>query len=149
MEYRKQFILFATMLASFSVNAGDNIYSRANDVVAKLEVLNNLGRKCDYRLSINGSEGMISKNCKKYMKNIRGPYFDSVGTECNDLNKWYNKKIKFIGKNKNIAEKSPEKAKELISSMKAINKACGIDSLRSYEYIIKPLNKMKALGDLE
>jgi hypothetical protein len=62
--------------------AEESISNRAIKVQSKLEVLNNLGRECEVQLQVNGMKGSSSKDCDKYLKNIRGEYFKSLGQEC-------------------------------------------------------------------
>ena len=142
-------LLFVLTIAPFAALAEDSIFDRANTVVTKLEVLNNVGRTCDYQLSVNGIDGVKSDSCQKYQKNIQGQYFDEIGKECVRLSNWYEEKRKFIAANTSYPDKHPTDAKRLVRDMKAVNKACHPDSLASYEYLQKPAQKMKALGSLK
>ena len=142
-------LLFVLAFAPTVAIAEESVFDRANNVVTKLEVLNNVGRSCDYQLSVKGIDGANTESCQKYMTNIQGPYFDEVGKECVALSKWYEEKRKFISANKSYPDKHPADAKRLVRDMKAVNKACHPDSLESYEFLKKPAQKMKALGALK
>jgi hypothetical protein len=142
-------LLYVLLLSPLAAVAEDPIYDRANSVIAKLEVLDNLGRSCDYLLSVKGMEGAQSESCSKYLTNMRGPYFESIGNECVKLSNWYEQKQKFIASNKSYPDLNPNGAKRLLRDMKAVTKACHPDSLESYEYLTKPLKKINALGSLK
>lgn len=142
-------LLFILVFVPIVAIAEESILDRANNVITKLEVINNVGRGCDYQLSVKGMEGANSESCQKYMTNIQGPYFDEIGKECVALSNWYEEKRKFVSTNKNYVDKNPTEAKRLVRDMKAVNKACHPDSLESYEFLKKPAQKMKALGALK
>jgi len=142
-------LLQVLLLSSLVAVAEEPIYGRANGVIAKLEVLDSLGRSCGYQLSVKGAEGAQSESCSKYLTNMRGPYFDSIGNECIKLSNWYEEKRKFIAVNKSYPDTNPIEVKRLVRDMKAVNKACHPDSLESYEHLTKPLKKINALGSLK
>lgn len=122
---------------------------KSDAVIAKLEVLDSLGLQCQSQLEVNGMDGVKSSECSKYLKNIKGSFFQSIQSDCGLLMQWYEEKQKFIRQNGNeLAEKNPEIARKLLASMRKVDSACSIESLQGYTYIAKPLDTMNALSEL-
>lgn len=136
------------LVAQYAVSE-ESILNRASNITSKLEVLSNLGQSCEAQLQVNGMNGASSPECEKYLKNIQGEYFTSLGKECVALSNWYEEKRKFIIANSNYAETNPREAKQLVTEMKAVNKACLPENMASYTYLTKPLDTIKALSELK
>src|SRR5687768_14580730 len=99
---------------SSSVFAEEAILNRVASITSKLEVLNNLGRECEAHLQVEAMKGASSAECTKYLKNIQGEYFNSIGEECVSLSKWYESKRQFVIKNPSYAEQRPNEAAQLV-----------------------------------
>lgn len=127
-----------------------SIYDRADKVKVRLEILNSLGMDCDAELSVKGMKGAASPVCEKFLNNMRGDYFKATMDECVKLSKWYESKRAFISANKNYAQTNPSEAKDLVRDMKAVNTICDTDTMSTrYEFLMKPINKINALTELQ
>ena len=144
-----KFIFLFISLSSLNCLAEPSILNRATKVQSKLEVLNNLGRQCEAELQVKGLKGGVSETCTKYLKNINGSFFESIGTECVALSNWYESKRKMIISNPNYADQHPEDASELVRDMKSVQKTCNPKNMASYTYLTKPLDTINALKELE
>lgn len=111
-------VCVGTLLAlSLSAFAQESVQARAVKVTSKLEVLNNLGRECESHLQVESMKGASSAACTKYLKNIQGAYFTSIGKECASLSEWYESKRQLVIKNPDYAEENPEEAAQLVKDI--------------------------------
>jgi hypothetical protein len=143
-------VLYLALLVTPVHSEGESIQDRASKVKVRLEVLNNLGLNCDAELSVDGMKGANSEDCSKFVSNMRGDYFKKTMEECMKLSEWYESKRVFILANKNYGQTNPTEAQVLVKDMKAVNAVCNMDTMNTrYEYLMKPLNKINALSELQ
>jgi hypothetical protein len=145
----KNLVLVVLAFMSVNVFAENSILDRAMKVQSKLEVLNNLGRDCEAHLQVDGMKGAQSEQCEKYLRNIQGEYFTSLGEECVSLSNWYEDKRKMIIANPDYPDKNPNDAARLVKEMKAVQKSCNPGNMAGYTFLTKPLDTINALSELE
>lgn len=147
---RHLIILAGLMLAAQTARADESISDQIMKVQTRLEVINNLGRSCDYDLSVDGMKGAQSEDCQKYLNNMKGGYLSQVGTDCKALSEWYEAKRKLLGKPGFIEGLQQSDAETLARDMKGIQAQCNPDKYASsYPYLMKPLKKIEALSELQ
>jgi hypothetical protein len=145
----KNLVLVVLAFMSVNVFAENSILDRAMKVQSKLEVLNNLGRDCEAHLQVDGMKGAQSEQCEKYLRNIQGEYFTSLGEECVSLSNWYEDKRKMIIANPGYPDKNPNDAARLVKELKAVQKSCNPGNMAGYTFLTKPLDTINALSELE
>lgn len=129
--------------------ADQEILDRSNKILSKLEVMNNLGLKCETELKFNGIKGASSKDCEKFLKNMQGKYIESIGVECKELSAWHEEQRQVIFSNANLAVEQPQKAEGMVLAMKSVQKSCNPENYSAYPYLTKPINTINALTELE
>lgn len=138
------------LLVCFNVSA-DTIDDQFNDayvtITATLEVVNTLGQQCDHQLNAYGAKGVQSKECATYMKSHGdGGILYNVIEPCAVVSKWYRTKQSLIQSNPNFSDTQPKEARTILKNMKWSHQVCPPKNPAGYEYIYKPMTKIKMLA---
>ena len=140
-------LLTIACFSSQASNIDEEFNTAVVDVTAVLEVVNTLGKRCNQKLDALGFEGTQSKECSKYMKSHQdGGILYTVSEPCKTVSKWYSSKQSFIMANPNYAQEHKTEALELIKNMKWAHQHCPPRNPKGYDFIYKPMKKIKLLS---
>ncbi|HSC67979.1 MAG TPA: hypothetical protein VLC79_09830 [Cellvibrio sp.] len=124
-----------------------SVNKKVSALKARLSYVNSLGLQCDTKMEAQGVKGINSTECNNYLKIIKSDYLKNTFSGCPELISWYEAKRRFIFSNPNFASQQPEKADELLNSMKAVQDSCNSDTYQeNFPYMIETLTKIRDLS---
>jgi hypothetical protein len=146
----KKIVFLLALLHSSAILADPEIAAinkKVSALKARLTYVNEMGLRCDNRLETQKLKGINSTECNKYLKLINSDYLKNTFYGCPELITWYEAKRKFIFANPNFASEQPEKADELLKTMKAVQDSCNSDTYpENFPYMIETLTKIRYLS---
>lgn len=123
------------------------INKKASALKARLTYANEVGLRCDNVLETRKIKGINSTECNDYLKLMNSNYLKDTFSGCPPLISWYEAKRKFIFSNPNFASEQPEKADELLKTMKDVQDTCNSDTYyENFPYMIETLSKIRHLS---
>lgn len=145
----KKIVLLLALLptAAFANSDIAPINKKVSALKARLTYVNEMGLRCDNVLETRKMKGINSPECNGYLKIMHSNYLKDTFAGCPELIKWYETKRKFIFTNPNFASEQPEKADELLKTMKEIQDTCNSDTyMENFPYMIDTLTKIRHLS---